>query len=706
MLWLTKGLGPGGAERLLVETARAIDPERVDVTAAYVLTWKDHLAGALEAAGVEAICLSTRRSDPRWPLRLRRLLTTGGFDVMHVHSPLPAAVARAVVRTVPRGDRPAIVATEHNTWTSHHPATRWANRLTGGGDDATFAVTDETLATMRGPAAARATVLVHGIDVAAVEAERAARDEARAELGFGAGDLVVGTVANLRPQKDHPNLLRAVRSLVDRGIDVRVVVVGQGPLEAEITALRDQLGLTDVVTLAGFRPDAVRVMAACDVFVLASAWEGLPVAVMEATALGLPIVATRVGGVAEALSDDDAVLVRPGDPIALADGLAPVLQDDGLRLRLGEASRRVSPRFAIDRAVATLTGCYEELAARRPRPVGDGDANASTPPRRSRRRRTDVEIRPVEPADRDAVIALMGASLGWGDDARHHDLFAWKHDRNPFGPSPGWVAESDGAVVAVRMLMRWEFERGGRTVRAVRAVDTATHPDHQGNGLFTTLTMHALDAARAEGIDMVFNTPNGQSRPGYLKMGWRQVGRLPTAVRPRSPAALARIARAKVPALRWSEPLDVGQPVDTWSAAGRWDELHRARPAVSSTDRSLVTRATAELIAWRYSLPDLAYRVIDDGDAAIVVRLRRRGPASELVVAEQLGDLRLADALAADALAGAGADHAIRLGAPRPTSGFLPLPGGGPILTWRAVTDLGMPPLPNWSLQLRDVELF
>jgi GNAT superfamily N-acetyltransferase len=102
--------------------------------------------------------------------------------------------------------------------------------------------------------------------------------------------------------------------------------------------------------------------------------------------------------------------------------------------------------------------------------------------------------------------------------------------------------------------MRWEFLDGDRVVRAVRAVDTATHPDYQGRGIFTRLTLHALDELATEGIEFVFNTPNDQSRPGYLKMGWQVVGQLPTAVRPTRLARIARVAKARVPAERWSTP--------------------------------------------------------------------------------------------------------------------------------------------------------
>ena len=149
VLWLAKGLGPGGTERLLVQLARARDPARVQATVAFVLPWKDHLAGELEETGVETVCLSTRRGDPHWPLRLRRLVADGGFDIVHSHSPVPAVAARLAVRSLPRTRRPALVTTEHNTWTSLRTATRWASRLTARLDAATFLVAWSSAAASR-----------------------------------------------------------------------------------------------------------------------------------------------------------------------------------------------------------------------------------------------------------------------------------------------------------------------------------------------------------------------------------------------------------------------------------------------------------------------------------------------------------------------------------------------------------------------------
>jgi glycosyltransferase involved in cell wall biosynthesis/GNAT superfamily N-acetyltransferase len=698
VLWLTKGLGPGGTERLLVELARANDPTRVEVTAAYVVPWKDHLAGDLEAADVRTRCLSLRRQDGlRWPLRLRRLLADGGFEIVHSHSPVTAVAVRLASRTMPRPARPALVTTEHNTWTSYHWATRWADRLTNGADAATYTVTEEVRASLRGSAGARAEVLVHGIDIDATarrpSGERAA---VRRELGLEPDEPVVVTVANLRKQKDYDTLLTAARLLVDRGVRFRLVAVGQGPLEKEVARRRDELALADHVILAGFRPDAVAVMAACDVFVLASAWEGLPVAVMEATALGIPIVATRVGGVAEQLGAGQAVLVPPRDPAALADALEGVLADPRWRARLATAARSAAPRFDGHRAMAALSARYEHLA-------GTASPPPPPPPPLPPPGRVTPEVRPATPEDREKIMALLRVSLGWQNDERGRELFAWKHERNPFGPSFCWVVEDGTRVIAVRLFMRWAFLRGEATLRAVRAVDTATHPDHRHRGLFEALTRHALEACHADGVAFVFNTPNSASRPGYLKLGWREVGRPAAAVRLARGRDVLATGRSRVPAEHWSMPLDCGTDIASWlDRRGIWP----GPPQVSSTDRALRTASDERYARWRYGLPALHYRVVDDGQEAIVVRLRRRGAGRELVVAEQLGDPDVADHLVVDTLRAVGATHAVRLGDGNLRRGFVPLPSGGPILTWRGVCDQGPPPLPNWNLRLGDLELF
>ena len=363
VLWLVKGLGPGGAERLLVAAAAHRDRDRFRVTCAFLLPWKRQLAPELEALGVTAHCLDVRdERDVRWAARLRRLLRAEPVDVLHAHSPYPAGIARIVTRTLPRAERPATVYTLHNTWTSFAPPTRVLNGWTMGRDAADVAVSDLVRDTVPERLRARTEVVVHGVDLDAVRAH-ADRAGARAELGIDADEIVFGTVANFRAQKDYPNLLAAAVLLRDHGAPVRIVAVGQGPLEAEMRAEHARLGLAGRVDLLGERSDAVRVMSACDGFVLASNNEGLPVAVMEALALGLPVVGTAVGGMAEAINAGNGVLVPARDPAALADAMRALTTEPARRLELAAGARASSARFDIARSVARIETIYTEVAS-------------------------------------------------------------------------------------------------------------------------------------------------------------------------------------------------------------------------------------------------------------------------------------------------------------------------------------------------------
>ena len=169
-----------------------------------------------------------------------------------------------------------------------------------------------------------------------------------------------------------------------------------------------------------------------------------------------------------------------------------------------------------------------------------------------------LSVRAATKDDDEAVLELLRRSLGWIPSEHDSAFFLWKHRQNPFGTSPAWLACVDDQIVGYRTMLRWRFERHDGCVEAVRAVDTATHPDHQGRGIFTKLTLAAIDQLRAESVGFVFNTPNDKSRPGYLKMGWHEVGRVPVSISLRRLQSIPRVARSMRPAVKWSEPTAVG----------------------------------------------------------------------------------------------------------------------------------------------------
>jgi GNAT superfamily N-acetyltransferase len=323
----------------------------------------------------------------------------------------------------------------------------------------------------------------------------------------------------------------------------------------------------------------------------------------------------------------------------------------------------------------------------------------------------DLRVRRATESDRHDVVELCRASLGWTNGDVDEEFFSWKHDLNPAGPSPAWVAEaSDGRLTGVRVFLRWRFrDPAGRELSAVRAVDTATHPDWQGKGIFKRLTLGALPDLRADGVDFVFNTPNEQSRPGYLKMGWNQVGRLPVGVRVASLARTRSLAGARTAAEKWSQPTTAGvEAAKVLSDAGAVEEL-LGRLAPSGR---IHTHRTPAHLLWRYRFEPLHYRAMlvgdDLADGAVVFRVRRRGTAVEGTICEVLlppgtpGPGRIFGRI----LEESGADYLIRSGGGPPSHRFLPAPKLGPILTWKPLERIGAPRLADLDLALGDIELF
>jgi GNAT superfamily N-acetyltransferase len=319
----------------------------------------------------------------------------------------------------------------------------------------------------------------------------------------------------------------------------------------------------------------------------------------------------------------------------------------------------------------------------------------------------EVVVRQATAGDRREILALLERALGWRDDDRHAALFEWKHGQNVFGPSPAWVAEQDGRLVGFRTFLRWEFVRGHVAIRAVRAVDTATDPDQQRHGIFKRLTLCALAEIRQD-AEFVFNTPNDRSRPGYLSMGWTEVGRIPLAARPVAPAGVIRMAGARAPAGLWSAEGAGGEPAAALlESDAAISEVLRSQPL----PHAMATRRSVAYLRWRYGFSPLDYRaVVAAGDPAAglaLFRVRERGTAREATLCEVLvpeGHPATARRLVRDVARAAGADYLLRVAASR--DGCVPLPRQGPVLTWRPLGEPGRHARRDWDLTLGDVELF
>ena len=365
VLWLIKGLGLGGAERLLATMASKVDRQRFDIEVAYLLPWSANLRPEFDALGVRTFCLDARwTGEFGWPNRLRSLLRREDYELIHTHSPVPAIAARLLAdRSVP------IVHTEHNLWSSYRAPTYLVNAATFGRNAAAIAVSEAVRASMvrprwldRGELPFIET-LHHGLDLDAVHRGPIARAVARSTLGVEDGRPIVGSVASFTPQKDHAGLLDAFARVRAQVPDAQLLLIGAGPLEQQVRSLVGKLGLQDHVRLLGRRTDVAELLPGFDVFVLGSRFEGLPISLLEAMASEIACVATHVGGIPEALRDGhDGRLVPPGDPETLGAAIVALLSDASARFSLATAGcERVRARFSIDRAVLRTEELYREL---------------------------------------------------------------------------------------------------------------------------------------------------------------------------------------------------------------------------------------------------------------------------------------------------------------------------------------------------------
>ncbi|HLL67319.1 MAG TPA: glycosyltransferase [Micromonosporaceae bacterium] len=359
VLELIKTLDTGGAEVLLTERLRMAPRHQCDYLVACLRTSDGRLVGRLRDAGIRVVDLTSAPSILAY-LRLLALVWRHAPDVINAHSPLPAGLLRPLIRLMPR--RPVFVSTVHSV--AYRPATMLVDGITRGWEDRTIAVSPQVAAapTVRG--AKRLVTRVHGVDVAQQRrwADRAA--SIRAQFDVPVNAFLVVCVANLRPVKNHLLLIRAAEAVIAAQPHALFLLAGDGPMRARIAAEIERRNLAGRVRMLGHVAGAGRLVAAADLVVLSSTYEGLPVVVMEALAAGVPVVATAVGGLRDLVTEGhNGILTEPGSAVALADGIVaamePVLHQ---RLRRAAAG---AERLDMAKTATWFEDLYLELVADR-----------------------------------------------------------------------------------------------------------------------------------------------------------------------------------------------------------------------------------------------------------------------------------------------------------------------------------------------------
>jgi GNAT superfamily N-acetyltransferase len=332
----------------------------------------------------------------------------------------------------------------------------------------------------------------------------------------------------------------------------------------------------------------------------------------------------------------------------------------------------------------------------------------------------EYTVRPASSSDAEEIVALLKTCLGTSNVPRTLEFWEWKHVKNPFGNSATLVAEKEGKIIGIRVFARWLWHSGDYEIPTVRAVDTATHPDWRGAGIFSHLTSTLLAQMKSENVSFVFNTPNNISLGGYLKLGWHHVTRLPIWIRPLRPFRM--VLKLLFKSQSESDP----ETSNNVEAALREDILQRCQESMLK-DTRLHTKRLSAYLKWRYAdIPGFQYhansRMEGDAAALIISRTRTRHGLKELSLSEVMvspdsAGIGLGTDLLKEELSASSANYAVAIAADNTPEQrvlrnlkFIQLKKKGPILVLNQLNkqklNLDVLSWSNWRCSIGDLEIF
>lgn len=305
--------------------------------------------------------------DPSMFQRIRQFVRDKEIDVLHAHNIGPLIYAGAATRLIPMRRRPRIVYSDHNQLFSMNAAragrVRWYLKMA----DQIVAVSvdlQRTLTERLHAPPEKVVLLYNGVDARRFAA--ADRRKVRRELGIGDGEFVVGSAATLIEHKGFGYFLDAAPAVLAKAPGARFVIAGDGPLRAALEEKARTLGIAARVAFLGHRNDIPDVISSFDVSVLPSVTEGLPLALLEALAVGNPIVCTRVGGCPEIVDEGvNGFLVPSRDSAALAGSILRLYGDPALRAAMRERNqKKFNEQFTLSAMIDAHERMFRDLATR------------------------------------------------------------------------------------------------------------------------------------------------------------------------------------------------------------------------------------------------------------------------------------------------------------------------------------------------------
>jgi glycosyltransferase involved in cell wall biosynthesis len=361
-------LAAGGAQELLVHLARAAPTAQLELSVLSLTPSGEHpVAEQLAALGVPVLDVPvTHRNDPRAVPRAVEALRHLAPDVLHSHGKQGDVVAACASLCLGTPQVSTLHLIEQPTEARGRVLSRTARVVRSAVTARTVAVSAAQHSWYTAPmgrVARERVVVVHNGVPPAAQSNPLLRRQIRSSFGIRDGELMILALGLMRPDRGHPVLVRAARSLPP---EATVVLAGDGPLRAELERLAGA-GDGARVVFAGFRPDVPALLAAADVVAHPSTTDALPTALLHALAAGRPVVASDVGGIPEIVSSDVGRLVPVGDVAALAAALRDLGQDPVQRQRMGQAARcRHQLHFSSRAWAASLREVYEQSLQHRP----------------------------------------------------------------------------------------------------------------------------------------------------------------------------------------------------------------------------------------------------------------------------------------------------------------------------------------------------
>lgn len=378
ILHIVDGLGLSGKTRNLVSIVSRLDERRFRPVVCRLNTEASPLVGQLEAARVPLHTVPCRDGlNPGVVLRLARIALSVKADIIHCYNPRPMLYGGLAACTI--GVRATIASL--SAFACHMPDEAHGflpqrlstvsrrnvqrNRLAVSSMRFVVAVTRslaQRFCRYNGVPPGKFRVIPYGADVTAMDQITTQQvAELRQQLGFGPRDVVIGSVGRLVEQKDYPTQLRAFALAAARVAGLRMVIAGDGPLKSSLQQLARDLAIADRVHFANTVHDVPALLRSVDIFTLASKFEPFGVALLEAKAAGLPIVATAVGEIPGIITEGESgVLVPSGDSARMADQFVALARDGLRRVRLGARARLEAEQQSLQAAVAAYEDLYEE----------------------------------------------------------------------------------------------------------------------------------------------------------------------------------------------------------------------------------------------------------------------------------------------------------------------------------------------------------